>query len=404
MAEFVIKMADERGRVLRQVESAHSAAELRERFSMQGYLVYDVKPRGLLIAGAGPVRRRRLKLEQFVIFNSQFVTLVRAGLPILTALDLLSKQQRNEHFRGVLEEVRQRVKAGESLSGAFDAQKVASKLYTATLLAGEKSGNLEETIGRYIAFQRIAISFRKRLLASLVYPAVLVVAMVLLLSVLMLYVVPRFAQMYGEIGAELPGITQFMLGLSAGGQAYAPYILVAALAAAILLWQWRKTETGAAKLDAVRLRLPFFGGIYLKYQIAMFSRMLSTLLAAGLPMPTALQTASESMESPVLSQAVATARDRVLEGRPLARSIEETGAFPDLAIGMIEVGESTGALPQMLTSVAEFYEEDVQTALAAALSLIEPLILVIMGGVVAVVLISLYLPIFNLGAAAGGAR
>jgi type IV pilus assembly protein PilC len=396
MAEFVIKMADERGRTVQQVESAHTAEELRERFALQGFLVYEVKPHGLM--GLTRTGRGKIKLEKFVIFNAQFVTLVRAGLPILTALELLARQQKDPYFRGVLEDVRQRVKAGDSLSSAFDAQKVASKLYSTTLLAGEKAGNLEETLGRWIAFQRIAIAFRKKLMAALIYPGLLITAMVGLLSVLILFVVPKFADLYHEINAPLPPVTEFLLTFGQSAQSYLPIGGVALLAAGVFFWQWRRTDAGQERIERVRRSLPLLGDVYIKYQVAMFSRMLSTLLAAGLPLVTSLETAGLSMGSRTMAKGIEAAVARVLEGKTLAGSLAETGVFPELSIGMIEVGESTGALPQMLTSVAEFYEEDVQTALAAALALIEPVILLIMGGVVATVLISLYLPIFNLGA------
>jgi type IV pilus assembly protein PilC len=400
MAEFLVKMADERGRVLQQVENARTAAEIRERFSLQGFLVYEVQPRGLL-AGADFRRRRKIKIDDFVIFNQQFLTLIKAGLPILTALELLGKQQRNDYFRGVLEDIRRRVKAGESLSGAFEAQQVANRIYTTTLLAGERSGNLEEVLQRYITFQRLAIAFRKKFLASLIYPALLISAMFVLLGVLVLYVVPQFGKLYSELGSELPPLTQFMLALGQNAQQYALSLLGVLAAAAFLFWRWRQSEHGAAAFDRFRLSLPLFGGIWLKYQMAMFSRMMSTLLQGGLPLVSALETAGASIESRAISNAVIASSTRVREGRSLAQSLGETKVIPELAIGMIEVGESTGALPQMLTSVAEFYEEDVETALQAALSLIEPFILIIMGLVVAVVLISLYLPIFNLAAAAG---
>ncbi|MCU1306864.1 MAG: type secretion system protein [Acidobacteriaceae bacterium] len=403
MAEFLVKMADERGRMLQQIENGHTAAELRERFAVQGFLVYDVRPRSLLAGGEVSVRKKRVKLDQFVVFNSQFVTLIRAGLPIPTSLELLAKQQKDPYFRGVLEDVRQRVKSGESLSQAFEAQNVASKIYTTTLLAGEKSGNLEEVLNRYIAFQRVSMTFRKKLLASLIYPALLVAGMTVLFSVLVLFVVPRFAQLYEELHAELPPITAFLLQFGSNMQTYFPAMMLVLAGLGTFFWKWRQTENGSAAIDRFRLSLPLIGEIWLKYQVAMFARMMSTLLLGGLPLVSALETAGSSMESRLLARALSQSAQRVREGRPLARSLEETRIFPELSIGMVEVGESTGALPQMLSSVAEFFEEDVQTRLGAALSLIEPVILIVMGIVVAFVLISLYLPIFSLGAAANAA-
>lgn len=404
MAEFLVKIGDERGRMLQQVERANTANELRDRLATQGFLVYEVKPRGVFAGGITLRGRRRIKQEKFLIFNSQFLTLIRAGLPILTSLELLAKQQKDAFFRSALEDVRRRVKAGESLSHAFAEQNIASGIYTTTILAGEKSGNLEETLGRYIAFERVSLTFKKRLKASLVYPALLVGAMVVLLSVLIFYVVPQFAELYSNLGADLPAITTMLLSFGTTARTSLPVLILILAAAAFAFFSWRNTESGGATLDRARMRTPLLGPIWLKYQIAMIARTLSTLLAGGLPLVQAIQTASETVESRSLAVALREATIKVREGRPLARSLEETGVFPELAIGMVEVGESTGALPQMLSSVAEFYEEDVETALAASLSLIEPIILIFMGIVVATVLIALYLPIFSLGAQAAAGR
>lgn len=402
MADFLVKIADDRGHMLEQVESAATATEVRDRLAMQGYLVYEVKPRGVLSGGVPLRRRRKVNQEQFLIFNAQFLTLIRAGLPILTSLELLSKQQKNPFFKAALEDVRRRVKSGESLSHAFDEQHIASRIYSTTLLAGERSGNLEETLKRYIDFERVSLSFKKRLKASLVYPALLVGAMVILLSVLIFYVVPQFATLYSNLGAELPAVTQSLLAFGKNAQTALPLIILVIAALIFGYLSWQSSEAGGAAVDRLRMRLPLFGPIWVKYQIGMVSRTLSTLLSGGLPLVSAIETAAASVESKALSEALQEAGVKVREGRPLSMSLEETRMFPELAIGMVEVGESTGALPQMLNSVAEFYEEDVQTALAAALSIIEPVILIIMGGVVATVLIALYLPIFNLGAAAAG--
>ena len=404
MAEYLVNTADERGHVSEHVEHGASVAEVRDRFSQQGLLVTSIKPRGIL-GRAGPGRQKKLKLEQFVIFNQQFLTLIHAGLPILQGLDLLSKRQKNRYLRSILENVRQRVRTGELLSEAFRhaAPGAVSKVYTTTLLAGEKSGNLEEVLGRFIAFQRVALAFRKKLLASLIYPALLITMVLVMFAFLLSYVVPQFQTLYSQLGnASLPAITLFVLGVGEVAKHWLWAILGGLAVAIFLLWRWSKTEGGALTIDRFRLALPIAGGIWLKYQVAIFSRTMSTLLSGGLPLVQALETAGSSIESKLLSNAVLQSVQKVREGRPLSQSLEETGIFPELSFEMIEVGESTGALPAMLTSVAEFLEEDVQTALSAALSLIEPVILIVMGFVVATVLIALYLPIFSLGAQAGG--
>src|ERR1051326_3225601 len=398
MAEFLIKMADERGHVLQQVESGVSEEEIRNRFAQQGFLVYSVKSRrGVLQVGGS--RKKALKTDQFVIFNQQFLTLIKAGLPILKSLNILSKRQKNTYFKAMLDNIQERVKSGELLSEAWEAQGAGiSKIYTTTLLAGERSGNLEEVLGRYIAFQRVTVSFRKKLISSLWYPALLISALIVMLTFLLTYVVPQFADLYSTLNAKLPAITVFMLSIGRSIQNYY-YIIIGALAALIfLITMWVRAESGRRAVDAIRYRLPLMGQIWMKYQVAMFSRTLSTLLTGGLPLVPSLETASQSINSFKIGTNVDYAAKRVREGRSLSSSLEESGFFPDLAIEMVEVGESTGALPAMLNSVAEFYEEDVQNSLSTTMQLIEPTILIFMGITVAFVLLSLYLPIFSLGA------
>jgi type IV pilus assembly protein PilC len=398
MAEFVVKLADERGHVQQQVEHGYSESEIHDRFTQQGYLVYSVKPKGVIAGGRLQLPSGRpVKQSQFVIFNQQFLTLIKAGLPVLQSLDLLIKRQKNVKLLGVLENVRERVKGGELLSDAFAAQRIFPKIYTTTLMAGEKSGNMEEVLSRYIAFQRLALTFKKKLAVSLVYPTLLVSVVLCMIVFLITYVIPQFAVLFNTLDAKLPAITVLMLSIGTNAQKYAPYVLLALVVAFVIFWRWKHTDKGAASFDKAMLSMPMLGQIWLKYQVANFSRMLSTLLTGGLPLVPSLETAGNSMSSRSVLNGVSAATVRVREGQPLAKSLEELDLFPELSVEMIEVGESTGALPAMLNSVAEFYEEDVQTALGAAMALIEPILLIIMAVFVGGVLISLYLPIFTLG-------
>jgi len=390
MAEFVIRLADERGHVQEQIQSAATAEELRARFSQAGYFVYSVKPRGL--TGTA----RKTKLETFLIFNQQFLTLIRAGMPILGSLEMLAKSQRNANFATQLQNVSARVRTGEPISSAFEAQGAFPLMYTTTLLAGERSGNLEEVLGRYLSFQRVALAFRKKLVASLIYPLMLISLVICLFIFLITFVVPQFAKLYDQIGTKLPSLTLFMLALGTGAQKYLLYIVPALALIGFLLWRWSRSEAGADRIDRIRIAMPIFGKIWLKYQVAMFARTLSTLLTGGIPLVPSLETAARSITSRRIAKSVFAAVTSVREGNALAKSLEATKVFPDLSTEMIEVGESTGALPQMLNSVAEFFEEDVQTALTASLALIEPAILIVMGVVVVIILIALYLPIFSM--------
>ncbi len=398
MAEFLVKVADEQGHLRQHVEHGYSEAEVHDRYTQQGYLVYWVKPRSLLTTGGMPLRRSRLKATTFLIFNQQFLTLMKAGLPILTSLDLLIKRQRDKFLLQLLENVRERVKGGELLSDAFAAQRVFPKIYTTTLLAGEKSGNMEEVLSRYISYQRLVQTFRKKLAVSLVYPALLISVVTVMMIFLVTYVVPKFADLFNNLGAQLPAITVFMLAVGLNAQKYAWAVALAMIVGIPLLWRWKQSDRGAERVDRFLLSLPLLGDIRLKYQVANFSRILATLLQGGLPLVPAMETAGASMTSRQILNGILSATERVKEGQSLAKSLETEKIFPDLAVEMLEVGESTGALPAMLSSVAEFYEEDVQTALGAAMALIEPMILIVMAVVVGGILISLYLPIFTLGA------
>jgi type IV pilus assembly protein PilC len=314
---------------------------------------------------------------------------------------MLAKNQKNTAFAAQLQNVAARVRTGESISAAFEAQGGFPLIYTTTLLAGERSGNLEEVLGRYLAFQRVSLAFRKKLQASLIYPALLITLVFGLFIFLISFVVPRFAQLYDQIGTKLPSITLYLLALGNAAQKYVFYVLPALALIGYLLFRWSRTDSGAERIDSVRIRLPIFGKIWLKYQVALFARTLSTLLSGGLPLVPSLETAARSISSKRIAKAVFSSVTSVREGKSLARSLEGTRVFPELSTEMIEVGESTGALPQMLNSVAEFFEEDVQTALTASLSLIEPAILIVMGVVVVIILIALYLPIISLSQASG---
>ena len=395
MAEFVIKLADERGRVQEQVQTAATAEELRARFTHAGYHVFSVRAR----SGFAGLKRGKVKLEPFLIFNQQFLTLIKAGLPILGSLVMLAKNQKNAHFAAQLEDVANRVKTGESLSAAFEAQTGFPVMYTTTLLAGERSGNLQEVLERYVSFQRISLTFRKKLITSLIYPGVLLVLVFALMFFMFAVVIPQFGKLYEQLGSKLPWITTDLLNFGEWLNRNLIWIGLTILVVGGAFYRFASTERGKDIIDRVRIGLPVFGKIWLKYQVALFARTLSTLLTGGLSLVPSLETAARSISSRRVSQAVFSSISTVREGKSLAESLENTGVFPDLAAEMITVGEQTGALPAMLNSVSEFFEEDVAAALSAALALIEPLILIIMGVVVVIILISLYLPIFSLGSA-----
>jgi type IV pilus assembly protein PilC len=400
MSDFVLKYADARGEVHSQVAQATSAQELRERYTQQGFLVYSVKPKtaGINLAGdiSLPGRRKRLNLEKFLIFNQQFVTLIRAGLPILKSLDLLAERLTDPKLTPYINAVREDVRRGTLLSEAFRQQGIFPKIYVTSVMAGEKSGSLVEVLERFITYQKLALSVRKKVLVSLMYPSVLIVLVILLMVFLVTYVVPSFATLYSSMSAQLPTITLYLIAI---GTTARTYVLAYAAGFAALgtgFYFWSRKEASQEKIDRVKVKTPLFGDIWIKYQVAQFARVLSTLLTGGIPLMQGLDTAADSLGTPLLRKTLEKAGRMVREGQTLSSSLASTGIFPELAVDMVEVGESTGALPSMLTSVAEFYEDDVNTKMTAVLSLIEPAIMIFMGIFVAFVLIALYLPIFSL--------
>jgi type IV pilus assembly protein PilC len=402
VAEWVLKYADARGEIHQQVVQGGTEKELRDRYSQQGFLVYWVKPRRALTGGRAEAARglfggrKKLNLEKFLIFNQQFVTLIRAGLPILKALDLLADRLTDVRLGPYVKAVRDEVRKGTLLSEAFRQQEIFPKIYVTTVMAGEKSGSLAEVLERYIAYQKLSLAVRKKVLVSLMYPAVLIVLVVVLVVFLVTYVVPNFAQLYESMQADLPAMTQILIAVGTTARNYILAFAGALIGGIAAFRIWARREKARQKVDAVKLKIPLFGEIWIKYQVAQFSRVLSTLLTGGIPLVQGLETASESLGTPLLRKGLEKAGKMVREGQSLSSSLAATGIFPPLSIDMIEVGESTGALPAMLTSVAEFYEDDVNTNMTAAMSLIEPAIMIFMGLLVAFVLVSMYLPIFSL--------
>ena len=398
MAEWTLKYADARGEIHQQVAQAASEGEVRDRFTQQGFLVYSVKPRSEiagLTSGLRPTGKK-LNIEKFLIFNQQFVTLVRAGLPILKALDLLAERLTDTKLSTHIRNVRDEVRNGALLSEAFARQGVFPPIYVTSVLAGERSGSLAEVIERFITYQKLALSVRKKLLLSLLYPALLVSLVICLIVFLITFVVPNFAGLYQSMQAQLPAPTLILIAIGTTARSYVLLGVAALVVAMVGFRAWSRTPGGRETVDRVILRIPIAGEVWLKYQVAQFSRVLSTLLIGGIPLMQALATAADSLGTEVLKKVLVKATKLVQEGQSLSGALRVTKVFPSLSLDMIEVGESTGALPAMLGSVAEFYEDDVSTRVTAALSLIEPVIMIFMGIFVAFVLISLYLPIFSL--------
>ena len=396
MGQFLCRVADAEGRVFSHVEPATSLEEARQKLVERGLYVYSVESRGGRLAGL--VRRRsgrQIGGSEFLILNQQFNTLIKAGLPILKSLDLLATRATAPKLRPVISQIRDRVREGKSLSEAVDEAGVFSKVYSTAILAGEKSGNLPGVLDYYIAYQRVSTGVRKKILASLVYPTLLICVAVVIVTYLVTAVIPKFALLYRDLNVELPGPTRLLIALTVDYRFVFLGVVASLAVAAAVIFLWSRTEEGGAAFDRFKFRLPVIGDTLLKFQVAQFSRTLSTLLTGGTPLVAGLQTACDAITSKLLRSTVSRSTQMVREGESLHGALASSGTVPELALDMIEVGESSGALAPMLNSVAEFYEEEVSLRLSTLVSLIEPILLIFMGLIVAFILISLYLPIFS---------
>jgi type IV pilus assembly protein PilC len=405
MGEFVCRVADANGRVYSHIEAAGTQAEARQKLADRGLYVYSVDNRNSLLSGIFQRNStRKIGGSDFLILNQQFNTLIKAGLPILRALDLLTERAASPRLRPIVTQIRDRVREGKALSEAVDEAGVFSKVFSTAILAGEKSGNLSGVLDYYIAYQKVSTGVKKKIVASLVYPILLVTVAIAVVSYLVTVVVPKFALLYRDMNVQLPTATRVLIALTVD---YRPFIL-GALGALILLivglFFWSRSEQGGEAFDRLRFKLPLVGETSLKFQVSQFCRTLATLLTGGTPLVAGLQTAADAMESPLLRASISRATQMVREGDSLNAALAATQVMPDLALDMIEVGESSGALAPMLNSVAEFYEEEVNIRLSALVSLIEPAILIFMGILVAFILISLYLPIFSFSVSGAAGR
>jgi len=379
------------------VAEAASEREARERMAQQGFLVYSVRAKDLSTRlGADAGRKQSVNLEKFLIFNQQFVTLVRAGLPILKCLDLLADRLTDEKLGRYIKGVRDEVKTGTILSEAFAKQRVFPAIYVTSVLAGEKSGSLIEVLDRYVQYQRLTLAAKKKLMSALAYPALLIVMVIVLMVFLVTYVVPNFAALYSSMGAKLPLATTVLIAVGTTARAYVLLGVAVLALAGTAAYFWARRDESQETIDRFIMHIPLIGDIWTKYQVAQLSRVLGTLLVGGIPLVQALETTGRSLGTKLLKKVLDKTSVLVREGKTLSSSMASMGIMPVLAIDMMEVGESTGALPQMLSSVAEFYEEDVSTRMATLLSLVEPAIMILMGIFVAFVLVALYLPIFSL--------
>ncbi len=394
--QFVARVGTPEGRVIEEQHSASDAISLRNELEKRGLHVFELRRRGLVLPSLTGQRRRRIDERQFLAFNQELAALLHAGLPLLQALDLMTVRMKQGTFRAVLDDVRERVKTGEDLSEAFGVHRdLFPRLYPSILKAGERSGELELVVRRFIRYEKLVLEARKRVVSALVYPAVLICLSAAMIAIMMTFVVPKFEVFFAGTQVRLPLITRIMLGIGTTIQANWLLILAVLSVGGFLLWEWRQTAAGALTLDRLRLKVPFLGPVLHRFSLSEFSRSLATLLAGGLPLVPSLEIAVAAVGNGEVRRRLEPTIQKVREGKSFHGALEESGVFTDLTVDMVQVGEATGALDEMLTNVSDFLDEQVETRMQRLLTLIEPIMLVFMGIIIGTILISLYLPLFS---------
>ncbi|MEZ5333298.1 MAG: type II secretion system F family protein [Thermoanaerobaculia bacterium] len=397
--QFVCRVGTPGGKVLESVFEAEDEKSLRRDLETRGYHLFELRRRGRLrslgLSGLGR-ERSSVPLQELILFNRELAALLRSGLPLVQALDLLVVRQKGELGK-LLGQILERVRGGESFSQVVLSYSDAfPPLYAPTLQAGERSGELEKVLRRFIRYQQLVRETRRKIVSSLIYPAVLIGLSFALIAVMTIYVLPKFQDFFSGLDAELPLLTRMMMQTSSFVRDRG--LLVAACVAALLIvfFQWRRTVRGRIAFDGLKLKLPVLGGVVESLSISEFSRSLGTLLAGGIPIVPALESAVGAVGNAWVRHRLQSLPGEVRQGRPLAECLEETGVASDLVVSMTRVGESTGALDAMLEDVSTFLDEQVESRMERLLSLLEPLMLIFMGLLVTLILSAVYLPLYSL--------
>ena len=393
MPLFTYKAMREDGSSVPDEIMASTGVEARQLLESRGYLILDIRKKSAGIRGG------KASQKDFLIFNQEFMTLVKAGLPILQGLEILHRRMEKPLFRSALTGIIESVKGGTALSDAMGSYPaVFPPLFTSTVRAGEQSGALVDVLRRYIDYQKRMLAVRRKLVTSLAYPVFLVIALIGVLSLFFLYIIPNFTQMYSDQAGKLPLLTSLLISFTNVVSAGAPLIFAAVVGAAIAGYVWHRTEAGRRAIDTIVLRIPLVRALLTQYILAQLTRTLATVLRGGIPLVTALDTTAGVIGNRVVGRRLIESRRLVTEGLSLAVAFERTHLAPDMTVRMIEVGESSGDLPQMLEDVSDFYEQEVENRLTVITTMIEPVLMLSMGIVIAVIVVALYLPIFEMGA------
>ena len=397
MPYYLCRIAGEDGRVESRSVLATAAQECRRTFESQGLLVLSVRRDWNKLGNLGLGLGRKVKERDVILFNQELVAMIKAGYPILKSLESISGRIKNVHLREILIDVAGEVKKGKALSEAFlPYEKIFTPIYTASLMAGEKGGSLPASIGRYIQYAKMVNQTRSRIKSAMTYPTVLIVFSFILMGILMNFVIPRFADFYKSYQAELPGITKFIMALATILSRHW-YVMAAAVAAAVIaFFRLRRRPDFRYQIDRLKLRVPLGRTIWRESGISLFSRTLGLLLEAGISLLAAIGIAIQAVPNAWIVRHMEEVPDRIRNGEGLSDSLAQSGTFPPLALDMVRIGENSANLQGMLGDMADFYDERVRGKIDTLVTLVEPVVIIVMGLVVASMLLAVYIPIFNI--------
>ncbi len=395
--EFRCRLVTAAGEIVEGTYAAENEARLRHDFEAQGLHVLSLRKRSVLSGGTTFLKRQKISRHEFLVFNQEFATLLKAGMPLVQSIDLLRHQVVNPVFRGVLDDVHEKVRGGTALSEAFTEHgTLFPRVYTASLLAGERSGNLDAILRRYVVYEKVLDTIRRKTISALIYPVILVLLAVVLVGIIVLKVVPAFSDFYAGFNAELPLSTRIILGISNFAQQQFLLLIGAVTIGSLAFAAWIRQPGQRAQFDHALLTIPLVGGTVRKFITAQMARTLGTLLGGGIPLVNSMEVTARSVGNQYIGKELDIVTQNVREGQGLAASLAARRVVPDVALKMIEVGESTGSLQDMLSSLADFYDEEVETAVSRFVTVIEPALLVAMGVVIALLVLALYMPLFQL--------
>jgi len=399
MTEFICRLGTPSGEIVTRIVEAAGASDARERLENEGFRVFAVaNSEAGLSAVLGGGKKGKIKQSDFLIFNQQLSALLRAGIPVLQAIGLLRTRSGSANLRVVLTDVEEKIKNGIPLSDAFESQGLFPKIYTASILAGEKSGALDEVLARFVDYLKRSVGVSRKLRGALAYPAFLLLAATIMVGFLTLYIVPRMSDLFKSLSANraLPSVTLVVLWFSNGILNNIVWLLPLILIVGFSLFFWLRTESGKLLFHRILLRIPVGGQLIRNMATAQLTRSLSTLLSGGITVPDAWEISSQALNNLELRRRSQGVLPMIREGRGFTDSLEKANWVPELGLDMIGIGEKSGSLREMLDEVSNFYDSEAEVRLEQFTTLLEPMILLVMAGVVVTILLAIYLPIIQM--------